>query len=87
MWAKLALVGASAGGVSGGSATSSAAGAAAGPSGSFSAAAAGLGGGGGGGAPMSGVAPYTLADLQADINRWPPQYYRYGVTPLRQLLH
>lgn len=71
MWAKLALV---AGGATGGpGSSSSAAAAAAGPSGSF-AAAGGLGGGGGG-APMSGVAPYTLADLQADINRWPPQYY------------
>ncbi|GFR48471.1 hypothetical protein Agub_g10162, partial [Astrephomene gubernaculifera] len=40
---------------------------------------AGSGGAGGaaaaGGPPAAGVPPYTLADLQADINRWPPQYY------------
>ncbi|KAG2493502.1 hypothetical protein HYH03_008318 [Edaphochlamys debaryana] len=27
------------------------------------------------GIPAAGVQPYTLAELQADINRWPPQYY------------
>eukprot|EP00198_Chlamydomonas_reinhardtii_P014412 XP_001703749.1 predicted protein [Chlamydomonas reinhardtii] len=27
------------------------------------------------GGVVAGVQPYSLADLQADINRWPPQYY------------
>jgi hypothetical protein len=34
----------------------------------------------GGGGPGGGVAAYSLAELQADINRWPPAYYRWGVT-------
>ncbi|GLC39227.1 hypothetical protein PLESTM_000866000 [Pleodorina starrii] len=45
-------------------------GAAAGPSGGGAAAAAAAAG-----LPAAGVASYTLVELQADINRWPSQYY------------
>ncbi|EFJ49173.1 hypothetical protein VOLCADRAFT_120776, partial [Volvox carteri f. nagariensis] len=35
----------------------------------------GAGGPGAAGTPAAGVASYTLTEVQADINRWPPQYY------------
>lgn len=41
---------------------------------------------GGGPMPLAGPVPYTLRELQGEINRWPPQYYsKEGKEPLLYL--